>query len=39
MEGFSDSFAAVVGAIPGVPWTVDARVIKATVKVPLFNEE
>lgn len=39
MEGFSDSFAAVVGAILGVSLAVDARVIKATVKVPLFNEE
>jgi len=38
VEGFSDCFVAVVGASPRVALAVDAGVIKAAVKVPLFNE-
>ena len=38
VEDFSDCFAAVVGASPRVSLTVDAGIIKAAVKVPLFNE-
>ena len=37
MEGFSDRFAAVVGASPKVSLAVEVGVIKAAVKVPLFN--